>query len=175
LKSTPDYKGAVSLRPSTAADLGYVTALERHPDTRELIGQWSDAEHLDAIARRFAREHWVIEREGTRAGYLIAFDARAEGAGIYVKRILVADKEKGTGKAALTAFLDGAFARPGVDFVWLQVRERNARAQAVYTGLGFGPFVPPPGDEPRWQRVDTSGVGVWRMGIRASDWRSRAR
>ena len=152
-----------------------MTALERHPANREFIGQWTDGEHLDAVAGLNGREHWIIERDGAPAGYLIIFDGRVERTGLYVKRLLVADKEKGTGKAALAAFLDDAFGRPGVDYVWLQVFDWNARAQAVYTGLGFTRFEVPPEDEARWQRVDPGREGVWRMGIGASGWRSRAR
>ena len=101
---------AVTLRPSASADLAWITALERRPDHRDAIGQWSDAEHLDAIHRRDGREHWIMEREARPAGYLIAYDCRAVGAGIYVKRILVDEKERGTGKAALALFLRDAFA-----------------------------------------------------------------
>jgi RimJ/RimL family protein N-acetyltransferase len=163
------------LRPTRPDDLAFVTALERHPGNREFIGQWSDAEHLDAIAGHRGREHRIIERDGTTAGYLITFDGRGEGTGLYVKRLLVAQKEKGTGRAALAAFLDDAFARPGVAFVWLQVFDWNARAQSVYTHLGFARFEVPPGDDARWQRVDSSRAGVWRMGIGSSEWARRAR
>jgi len=113
--------------------------------------------------------------DGARAGYIIAYDARAEEAGIYVKRLLVADKEKGTGQAALSMFLDRACARPGVEFVWLQVWKWNVRAQAVYTKLGFTLLEVPPEEEARWTRVDPSYEGVLRMRLPASDWRSRAR
>ena len=167
---------ATRLRPTGAADLAFVTALEREPANREHIGQWEDDEHREAIAGRGAREHWIIERDGHRAGYLIAFDARAHGAGIYVKRILVADKERGTGTAALTSFLDSACARPGVDFVWLMVRERNERAQAVYRKLGFRRYDPPAAEAARWDAaVDPAGEGVFRMRIEATAWRSHAR
>ena len=166
----------VRLRPTTPGDLAFVTSLERHPDNRDLIGQWSDAEHLDAMAGHHGREHWTIEREGARAGYLIAFDGRAHGAGYYVKRILVADKERGTGKAALAAFLDDALARPGADFAWLMVREANLRAQAVYRGLGFARYEPAAEQARLWdERIDPRGEGVFRMRIDASAWRSRAR
>ena len=150
-----------------------MTALERHPDNRDLIGQWSDREHLDAISGHERREHWIMERGGAPAGYLIAFDARHEGAGIYVKRILVADKERGTGKAALAAFLDDACARPGVPFVWLMVREENLRAQAVYRALGFERFEPAAEEARRYDAVAEAPMEkCFRMRLSA---RSRAR
>ena len=144
----------VRLRPSRSQDLAFVTALERHPDNRELIGQWSDIEHLAAMAGSQGREHWIVEREGTAAGYLIAYDCRAREAGFYVKRILVGDKERGTGSAALRAFIDRAFGLEGVACVWLIVRGRNARAQAVYRKLGFERFDPAPEEE---RRYDAAG------------------
>ena len=129
----------VSLRASRPDDLVWITALERRADHVEIIGQWSDAEHLRAIERRDGREHWIVERDGRPAGYLIAYDCRAAGAGIYVKRVLVDAKARGTGTAALEAFLEGAFARAGVELVWLIVRNGNERARSVYERLGFVP------------------------------------
>ena len=166
-----------TLRPATAADLPFITTLERRPENREHIGQWSDDEHRQAVERRGGREHWIIEHEGVPAGFLIAYDATDRAAGVYVKRILVADKERGTGTAALTCFLDDACARNRVDFVWLLVRERNPRAQAVYRKLGMRRYDPPPEEAARWDAtVDPAGEGVFRMRIEASAWRrSRAR
>ena len=166
-----------SLRAATPADLAFITSLERLPENREHIGQWTDDEHRRAIERREGREHWIIERDGTKAGYLIAYDATERAAGIYVKRILVADKERGTGTAALTCFLDDACERKGVEFVWLLVREKNARGQAVYRKLGMRRYDPPPDEAARWDAtVDPAGEGVFRMRIEASAWRrSRAR
>ena len=138
----------VTLRPTQESDLAWVTALERRPDHVDAIGQWSDAQHLAAIEGRDGREHWIIERAGERAGYLIAYDCRGAGAGFYVKRILVDAKERGTGKAALSAWLDDAFCRASVRSVWLIVRNDNDRARAVYESLGFEPFAPE-GDEAR--------------------------
>jgi len=128
---------AVILRPTHPGDLPFVTGLERRADNLEMIGQWSDAEHLAAIGGEDRREHWVIERDGERQGFIIAYDCAQAGAGIYVKRLLVDRKEQGTGTAALAAYLDLVFARPGVDQVWLIVRNHNARARAVYEKLGF--------------------------------------
>ncbi|HSW83635.1 MAG TPA: GNAT family N-acetyltransferase [Usitatibacter sp.] len=154
----------MTLRPSTRADLDYITALERRDDNREHIGQWSDWEHLSAIDRRNGREHWIIERDSTPAGYLIAYDCRAKDAGIYVKRILVADKEKGTGSEALRRFIDFAFSRDGVSCVWLLVRKANARGRHVYDKLGFEYFEPEPEEARRYDAFESPpGEGVLRM------------
>lgn len=154
----------VALRPGTRADLDFITALERRDDNREHIGQWSDWEHLAAIEGRNGRSHWVIERDGERAGYLIAYDCTAADAGFYVKRILVDRKDAGTGSAALRAFVDSAFARDRVSCVWLMVREANARGRHVYERLGFERFDPAPDDAKRYDAFEAPpGEGVFRM------------
>jgi len=154
----------VHLRRTQLEDLPFVTALERHPGNRDLIGQWSDAEHRAAIDSQDHREHWLIERDGQRAGYLIAYDCRAQDAGFYVKRILVSDKERGTGTAGLRAFLESKAALDGVSCVWLIVRDNNARAQAVYRKLGFERFDPA---QEEARRFDTAAEppheGCFRM------------
>jgi ribosomal protein S18 acetylase RimI-like enzyme len=165
----------VRLRRTTAADLAWVVAQERHPGNRELVGQWTDAQHLDAIHGRGGREHWLVERDGERAGYLICLDGRQQGGGIYVKRVLVTDKERGTGQAAMRAYLDEAFSRPGTDFVWLNVRDWNARAQACYRKAGMEPWEPEAAELWRIAHgISESMGGVTRMRITSGAWRSRA-
>ena len=139
---------AVWLRKSVPGDLAFITSLERHPDNCDFIGQWSDAEHLAAIAGDGKREHWIIEHNGVAAGFLIAYDCRFLDAGFYVKRLLVADKERGTGSEALRQFNERAFAMPGMSCVWLIVRDFNVRAQHVYEKMGFVRF-DPEGEEQR--------------------------
>ena len=139
---------AVRLRRSDPADLAFITSHERHPDNRDFIGQWTDAEHLAAIGGEGKREHWIIERDGAAAGFLIAYDCRFLDAGFYVKRLVVADKERGTGSEALRQFNERAFKMPGTSCVWLIVRNFNARAQHVYGKMGFVRF-DPEGEEQR--------------------------
>ena len=146
------------------ADLDYVTTLERRNDNREHIGQWSDWEHLDAIEGRNGRGHWMIERDGKRAGYLIAYDCRARDAGFYVKRILVDRKDAGTGGAALAWFVHRAFAQQGASCVWLMVREANVRGRHVYEKLGFARFDPAPDEARRYDAFEEAPRdGVFRM------------
>jgi ribosomal protein S18 acetylase RimI-like enzyme len=155
--------GAISLRPTRPADLSYVTTLERDPANRDLIGQWSDAEHLAAIEGRERREHWIIERDGKPAGYMIAYDCRADRAGFYLKRILVEAKENGTGSEALRRFVAQARKR-AVGFIWLVVFEWNARAQRVYRKLGFEAIDPRGNAKARLDRAgEPPAPGAFRM------------
>ena len=106
----------------------------------------------------------MIERDGERAGYLIAYDCRANDAGFYVKRILVDRKDGGTGSAALGSFIEGALARPDVSCVWLMVREANARGRHVYGKLGFVRFDPGPDEARRYDAFEDPPLeGVFRM------------
>ena len=154
---------AISLRPSAPSDLAYVTTLERSPSNRDLIGQWSDAQHLAAIEKRELREHWIIERDGRPAGYLIAYDARAQGAGFYLKRILVETKEGGIGTEALRRFIADLRTR-GADMVWLIVFDWNERAQRVYRKLGFEHIDPRGNEKARFDRGgEPPAEGAFRM------------
>ena len=132
----------IRIRASLAGDLPFVTELERHPDNRELIGQWTDDEHRAGIEGRERWTHWIVEQDGRQAGFIISRDCREQGAGIYMKRILVRDKDRGIGQAALKAFLDRSRDLYATSDIWLIVRRENLRAQAVYRKLGFEPFEP---------------------------------
>ena len=124
----------IRLRRTKPADLDFVLALERAPENARFIGQWSREEHVEAIERG-DREHWIVEREvtGERLGYLIAYDLVAQGHGVYVKRIVVAEKSRGIGRAALERFC----AQRAADTVWLTVFENNRQAQRAYAAAGF--------------------------------------
>ena len=130
--------GDIRLRRTADADLDFVLALEHHPDQQPFIGQWTRDEHRDALARA-DREHWIIERasDAERLGYLIAYDVRAIGYGIYIKRIAIGEKSHGIGRVALRAFLDHAFRDLGADSVCLAVWYNNPRAQRAYAAVGF--------------------------------------
>jgi ribosomal protein S18 acetylase RimI-like enzyme len=156
----------ISLRPSTPADLAFITALERHLDNRDYIGQWTGAEHLSAMAGENHRSHSIIERDGKPEGYLIAYDRRAEGAGIYVKRLLVNGKGRGTGSEALRIFVEKAFAEGRTEFVWLLVRDWNERAKAVYRKLGFIRFDPHEEEARRFNSAADTPKDSFRMILR---------
>ncbi len=159
----------ITLRPSAPADLSWVTGLERRADHANAIGQWSDLEHL-ATMQSPKREHWIVEDDGKPEGYLIAYDCRRQDAGIYVKRILVDVKNRGTGTLALAKYLDRVFAQLQAKFVWLIVFEENARAIAVYRRLGFRRFDPATEVTRRFNEAAEPPLpGAFRMLLNARD------
>jgi GNAT superfamily N-acetyltransferase len=135
------------LRPTGDADLDFVLALERDPANTPYIGQWSREQHQAAI-RASDREHWLIarRRDGSPLGFLLAFDLRADGLGVYVKRIAVTEKSRGFGREALARFALRAFGELHASHLWLSVRDRNERAQRVYRDLGFERIEVTPGE-----------------------------
>lgn len=126
----------VRLRPTREEDLPFVRELEQHPENAPFISQWTVAQHADAI-RRSDRQHWIIESDDRPVGYLIAYDLRAQDSGVYVKRIVVSQKDAGLGRAALAQFLEQAYGDIKTEYVWLAVRPENERAQRSYAALGF--------------------------------------
>jgi diamine N-acetyltransferase len=132
----------VTLRPTTASDLEFVTTLERDAANRDYIGQWSDDEHLAAIRGERNRRHRIIEVDGVPGGYMISYDGRPASPSIYLKRFVVREKERGVGRAAMRAFLADIHSHAEITFTWLLVREWNARAQAVYGHMGYERYEP---------------------------------
>jgi ribosomal protein S18 acetylase RimI-like enzyme len=127
----------VVLRRTNDADLDFVLGVERHPDNAPFIGQWSRDEHREALDRS-DREHWIVaDGDGERLGYVILYDLRDTGHGVYVKRIAIGPKSAGVGRRALAVVLGRAFGELAADFVSLAVYPRNERAQRAYRAAGF--------------------------------------
>ena len=126
------------LRPTCPEDLDYVLFLERHPDNRPFILQWSEQDHLAAITAE-DREHWIVEKasDGSPLGYIIIYNLVAKGLGVYLKRIVIDEKSRQTGRLALQMVLDHAFRELGAAFVSLAVFSDNVRAQRAYESIGF--------------------------------------
>jgi ribosomal protein S18 acetylase RimI-like enzyme len=160
---------AVVLRPSRRTDLAFITALERREDHRGLIGQWTDDKHLVYMTVGI-RDHFVIERDGRREGYLIGDDRREDGAGFYLRRVLVDRKERGTGSQAIARYLDLVLVERAAPFAWLVVMRHNARALAVYRRLGFEPFEAPPRFAAAFDATQAPMEGSLRMAISRETW-----
>ena len=151
------------LRPTTTDDLDFILALEHRPDNHGLIGQWAPEEHVQTIARADRRHLLIAADDGTRLGYVIAYDVIDEGFGIYIKRIAVGERSRGIGRTALGQFAELAWVTRA-PLISLAVRTHNERAQRCYRATGFEDWdLETPALETFLQRVDSFATGCLIM------------
>jgi diamine N-acetyltransferase len=131
----------VRLRPTMTSDIPYVVSLERDPVNLPFITPWDKPQHEGAI--RFAdMRHFIIEAVGGPAGldaigFAILIGCRNPHHSLELKRIVVAHKGEGYGRAAVRVLKKIAFDELGAHRFWLDVKSRNARAQGLYASEGF--------------------------------------
>lgn len=126
----------VALRPTSKGDLAFVLRDEGSEENRPFIGRWPRERHLDALAGGDA-EHLILERDGAPVGYAILTGLDGPGGILCLKRLMVAEKGRGHGRAALRLIKERAFNRLGTHRLWLGVKEENARARRLYESEGF--------------------------------------
>ncbi len=128
----------VRLRPTMQSDLDYVLSLEQDPANLPFITPWERTQHEAAI--RFPDfRHFIIEAGAglDAAGFVILIGCRSQNQSLELKRMVVQEKGLGYGRAALRVVKKIVFDDLGAHRFWLDVKERNARAQGLYQGEGF--------------------------------------
>jgi len=120
---------SVQWRPLAAKDVAYVAALEAHIHA----APWTPDNFREAIAAGYSAR--VGEREGRIVAYGVLMLAPGE-AQLLNLSVVPDARRGGLGSALLAQFLDDA-RRLGAEQVFLEVRESNAPAIALYQRAGF--------------------------------------
>ena len=120
---------AVVWRPLAAQDVAYVAALEAHIHA----APWTPDNFREAIAAGYSAR--VGEREGRIVAYGVLMLAPGE-AQLLNLSVVPDARRGGLGSQLLAQFLDDA-RRLGAEQVFLEVRESNAPAIALYRRAGF--------------------------------------
>jgi len=123
----------LSIRPATNADIDAMIALAKHAAT---ASQWPRRQYeaiLCAEDRR--RLTWVIEEEGRPQGFIVAGCLGQEWE---IENIAIAGpaRRRGLGTRLLGEFLD-VVRQQGAESVFLEVRESNQAARALYEKWTF--------------------------------------
>ena len=120
------------IRSAAVADVPGLVAIER----RAFSDPWSEASFREALTSAWTFG-LVAETGRGPAGYFIGREVAGTGE---VLNLAVAPefRRRGIGGALLDAGLS-ALQRRGVEEVFLEVRESNRSAQALYLGHGFRP------------------------------------
>jgi ribosomal-protein-alanine N-acetyltransferase len=118
----------LSIRPGTSADLPAMMTLEKHAVT---VARWSQ-EQYETLFRASSppRVALIIEEDAQVQGFLIARVVEKEWE---IENIAITGpaRRRGLGTRLLGELLDLARAR-GAEAVFLEVRESNRAAQALY-------------------------------------------
>jgi diamine N-acetyltransferase len=128
----------IELRRTTEHDLLYVLSAEGDEDSRRFIAVWPEEQHRAALNDTNI-EHLIIESKPNSRpiGFVILAGLQGEHRSIEFLRIVVTDKGKGYGRAAVRAIKRHAFETLSAHRLWLDVKEQNTRARAVYAKEGF--------------------------------------
>jgi ribosomal-protein-alanine acetyltransferase len=120
------------IRPATVADVTAIAAIERAC----FSDPWTAAGIAETIQYGTARAFVAVD-SGRVVGYVMA-RISGEEAEILNLAVLPDDRRRGLARQLLTAGL-AALVESKVADVYLEVRESNAGAIALYQGFGFRP------------------------------------
>jgi ribosomal-protein-alanine N-acetyltransferase len=124
-------RGSVPIRGATRADLDAVLALE----VTAFADPWMRQAFEAALEERHARFRVAHDGDGALLGYIVAWFVLDEGE---IANLAVAPRarRRGVGHALLEAIISEA-RETGVSKLFLEVRESNAAARALYESRGF--------------------------------------
>lgn len=127
----------MALRIATSEDLPAIIAMERLPESRRYVGQWTEERHRSTLASADARYYVWEQPLGALQGFAILRGLAEASRSVELKRILVAEPGHGLGRRMLLALMRIAFEELGAHRLFLDVFEDNARARYLYESLGF--------------------------------------
>jgi diamine N-acetyltransferase len=128
----------IDLRRTTKNDIPYVLSAEGDEDNRRFITVWPEQKHR-AVLDDANIEHLILESKpnSQRIGFVILAGLQGEHRSIEFMRLVVTDKGKGYGRSAVRAIKRHAFETLSAHRLWLDVKEHNTRARALYENEGF--------------------------------------
>jgi RimJ/RimL family protein N-acetyltransferase len=119
----------IELRRTTANDLPYVLSAEGDAESRRFIAVWPEEQHRAALDDPNI-EHLIIASipQSQPIGFAILAGLQGAHRSIEFMRIVVTDRGKGYGRAAVRAIKRHAFDTLAAHRLWLDVKEQNTRA-----------------------------------------------
>jgi diamine N-acetyltransferase len=128
----------VRLRPTMLSDLDFVIGVETDAHNLPFITPWDRTQHEGAV--RFPDfRHFIVESGDApeRAGFVILQGCRNPHGSVELKRIVLQSKGRGLGRECVRVLKRMAFRDLGAHRFWLDVKQLNQRALALYQSEGF--------------------------------------
>lgn len=126
----------VNLRPTMLSDLDFVVSVEQDAANAPFITVWERTQHEGAIRFPDSR-HFIVENEDGAVGFVILQGCRNPHRSVELKRIVLAPKGLGLGRACVKQLKKLAFMQLQAHRFWLDVKALNTRAQHLYQSEGF--------------------------------------
>jgi diamine N-acetyltransferase len=126
------------LRPTMLSDLDFVTAVELDGRNLPFITPWERTQHEGAV--RFPDfRHFIVEGgdDGAAVGFVILQGCRNPHGSVELKRLVLQTKGQGLGRACVRLLKKMAFRDLRAHRFWLDVKQLNTRALALYASEGF--------------------------------------
>jgi RimJ/RimL family protein N-acetyltransferase len=126
------------LRPTMLSDLDYVISVERDSHNLPFITPWERTQHEGAV--RFPDfRHFIVEGGADYAptGFVILQGCRNPQRSVELKRLVLQTKGQGLGRACVRLLKQMAFRDLRAHRFWLDVKQLNTRALALYASEGF--------------------------------------
>jgi diamine N-acetyltransferase len=128
----------IKLRPTVQRDVDYVCSAEQDDANARFIAPWPEAKHRAALADPDLK-HFIVEAKDNheRVGFVILAGIAGANRSIEFMRIVITEKGKGYGGAAVREVKHYSFVCLAAHRLWLDVKESNTRAQTIYAREGF--------------------------------------
>lgn len=126
------------LREARRAELAAIAEMERQADAAGFVLPTDPAQHQADFDRDDLVYLAIVVGEALAGFILLALDA--DGGSVEFRRIVVRDKNRGTGQRAIRLLDDWCREHLRCRRIWLDVFEFNRRGRHVYEKLGYRRF-----------------------------------
>jgi diamine N-acetyltransferase len=126
------------LRPTMLSDLDFVISVETDSHNLPFITPWERPQHEGAM--RFPDfRHFIVEAgpDYAASGFIILQGCRNPHRSVELKRVVLQPKGQGLGRACVRRLKQMAFRDLHAHRFWLDVKQLNTRALALYESEGF--------------------------------------
>jgi RimJ/RimL family protein N-acetyltransferase len=138
MSELPLARERLRLRPTMLSDLDFVIRAENDAQNLPFITPWDRTQHEGAV--RFPDfRHFIVEAgEGyDSAGFVILQGCRNPHGSVELKRVVLQPKGQGLGRECVRQLKRMAFRDLRAHRFWLDVKQLNTRALALYQSEGF--------------------------------------
>lgn len=125
------------LRAARSEDVPAIVDLERLPESKKFVGQWTEERHRTTLASQDARYFIAESEDGNLRAYAILRGLAEASGSIELKRLVVHPPGQGLGRRILEELLRIAFEDFQAHRLFLDVFDDNASAFHLYQSLGF--------------------------------------